>query len=140
MATLIEENKRIARRFPEEVATNRNLDAIDEICAEHVLDHGPLGDVRGRENLKEQLSMLQSAFGGFSATVEDVIAEDDTVFMRVTIRGTHEGEFLGIEPTGRTFEQQNMVITRLADGKIVERWIQPDMFGLMQQLGVVEAP
>lgn len=140
MATLIEENKRIARRFPEEVATNRNLDAIDEICAEDVLDHGPLGDVRGRENLKEQLSMLQSAFGGFSATVEDVIAEDDTVFMRVTIRGTHEGEFLGIEPTGRTFEQQNMVITRLADGKIVERWIQPDMFGLMQQLGVVEAP
>lgn len=140
MATLIEENKRIARRFPEEVATNQDVDVIDEICAEDVLDHGPLGDVRCRENLKEQLSMLQAAFEGFSATVEDVIAEDDTVFMRVTIRGTHEGEFLGIEPTGRTFEHQNMVITRLADGKIVERWIQPDMFGLMQQLGVVEAP
>ncbi|MFC7212528.1 ester cyclase [Saliphagus sp. GCM10025334] len=133
------ENKRVVRRFPEEVATG-NIDVIDEICAEDVIDHSPLGEIKGREELKKQTEYLLSAFGDFSATVEDIIAESDTVAMRVTLRGTHVGEFMGIEPTGKEFEIQNMVFTRMKDGKLAERWIQPDQFGLMQQLGVVESP
>lgn len=139
-ATTTEENKRVVRRFPEEVATEGNIDVIDEICAEDVLDHSPLGDVEGREELKEQASYLLTAFGDFSATVEDIIGEGDTVAMRVTVRGTHEGEFMGVEPTGEAFEVQNMVFTRVKDGQIAERWVQPDMLGMLQQLGVVEPP
>lgn len=138
--TTTEENKRIVRRFPEDVATEGNVELIDDLCAEDVIDHNPLGEANGREELKEHIGRLRTAFGDFSATVEDIVAEDDTVAMRVTLRGTHDGEFMGVEPTGREFEIQNMVFTRVTDGKIAERWVQPDVFGLLVQLGVVEPP
>ncbi|WP_380680232.1 ester cyclase [Salinigranum sp. GCM10025319] len=136
-----EENKRIARRYPEEVATGRNVDLIDELETEDFVEHGPFGqETRGPNADKERMREFLAAFPDFEATVEDVIAEGDTVAMRVRLRGTHEGEFMGIEPTGRSFEVQNMVFTRIRDGKVAERWIQPDTFALMQQLGVVELP
>jgi len=135
------ENKRIARRYPEEVATQKQLDVIDELEREDFVEHGPYGqEVHGPKADKEWMQGFQTAFPDFEATVEDIVAEDDTVAMRVTLRGTHEGEFMGIEPTGNSFEVQNMVFTRIEDGKLVERWVQPDSFGLMQQLGVVELP
>ena len=134
------ENKRIAQQFPEDVATKGNIDLIDDICTEGFTDHTPMWETRGRENAKQEMEELLSAFSDFSATVEDIIAEGDTVAMRVTLRGTHEGEFQNIEPTGKEFEVQNMIFTRIEDGKIAERWVQPDMLGLMQQLGVVDRP
>ncbi|WP_042662055.1 ester cyclase [Haloferax sp. ATB1] len=133
-------NERIARRFPEEVAGEGNIGLIDEICAEDVLDHSPLGEVRGRDELKAQISGIRDSFSDFSATVEDAITEGDTVAMRVTLRGTHDGTFMGIEPTGKTVEVGNMVFTRIEDDMIVERWVQPDMLGMLTQLGVVELP
>ncbi len=135
-----EENKQIARRFPEEIASEGNFDLIDEICAEDMIDHSPFWEMRGREAVKEQNRALFEAFGDFSATVEDIAAEGDTVAMRVTVRGTHEGEFMGLEPTGRSFEIGNMVFTRIEDGRIAERWVQPDMLGLLRQLGVETIP
>lgn len=136
----VEENKEIARRFPEEVATEGNLDLIDDICAEDILDHSPMWEVRGRDALKEQSRAVFEAFGDFSATVEDVVAEGDMVAMRVTVRGTHDGEFMGLEPTGRSFEFGNMVFTRIEDGRIAERWVQPDLLGLLRQLGAETIP
>ena len=139
-STSIEENKRVARRYPEEVATEHDVDLIDEICAEDVIDHGPLGEVHGQENLKEQMKYFHSTFGDFTATVEDIVAEEDIVAMRVTLRGRHDGEFMGVEPTGEVFEVGNMVFTRVEGGKIIERWVQPDTLGLLQQLGAVDLP
>lgn len=138
--TTIEENKRVARRFPEEVASEGRIELIDELCTPDVVDHSPLGEVEGREALKAQLTDLRNAFGDFTATVEDIVAEGDTVAMRVTLRGTHEGEFMGIGPTGADFEVENSVFTRLEDGKIVERWVQPDVLGMFRQLGVDTLP
>lgn len=133
----IEENKSIARRVPEEVATEGNFDLVDEIFTEDAIEHGPFGDANGREAVKEQIENFRTAFDGFSATVDDIVAEGDTVAMRVTLRGTHEREFRGIEPTGKSIEVQNMVFTRIEDGKIAERWLQPDMLALRQQLGAL---
>lgn len=65
------------------------------------------------------------------------MAEGDTAAMRVTLRGTHDGEFLGIEPTGESFGVQNMVFTRVSGGRIAERWLRPDTLGMLQQLGVL---
>lgn len=135
-----EENKRIVRRFPEEVSTYGDIDVIEELCTEDVIDHTPLGEIQGRDELEEQAKYVLSAFGDFSATVEDIIAEGDTVAMRVTQRGTHEDEIMGIEPTGKRFEFQNVMFARLEDGKVAERWVQPDQLSFMQQLGVIEPP
>lgn len=138
--TTTEENERIARRVPEDIATERNLDLIDELYTEDAIEHAPYGDSRGVAELRADFDRFLDAFPDFSATVEDVIAEGSMVAMRVTLRGTQEGEFMGIEPTDQEFEIQNMVFTRIEDGRIAERWIQPDMLGMLQQLGVVEPP
>jgi len=134
----IAETKRLARQVPEEIATERNLDLIDEIFAEDFVEHGPFGQENlGIAEARASLSGYLDAFPDFEATVEDIVAEGDTAAMRVTLRGTHEGEFMGIAPTGNTFEVQNMVFTRVADGKIVERWLVPDTAAMLQQLGVL---
>lgn len=136
----LEELKSIARQVPEEIATEGTLDRIDEVYAEDAIEHDPFGDHHGRAEIRESMEQVFAAFSDFSATVEDVIAEDDRVAMRVRLSGTHDGEFMGFEPTGRTFEVQNMVFTRIEDGQIAERWVQPDGFGQLAQLGVIDPP
>lgn len=133
-------NEALARRFPEDVATRGDLKLIDEICAPDVVDHSPLGEVEGREALKDQISGLREAFSDFSATVEDTVTEGDMVAMRVTLRGTHDGPFMGIEGTGKTFEAENMVFSRIEDGQIAERWVLPNMLGMLGDLGIVDVP
>lgn len=131
----------IARRVPEEIATGKNLDLVEEVYAEDCVEHGPFGqDTEGRDAVREQLETFTNAFPDFEATVDDVVTEGDTVAMRVTLSGTHEGPFMGIEPTGESFRVQNMVFTRVEDGRIVERWLQPDTLGMLAQLGVVDSP
>lgn len=138
--THVEENKRIARRVPEDIATERNVDLIDDVFAEDAVEHAPFGDSRGRAEIRADFERFLDAFPEFSATVEEIIAEGDTVAMRVTLRGVQDGEFMGMEPTGREFDVQNTVFTRVEDGKIVERWLQPDTLGMLEQLGAVESP
>lgn len=132
------DNVRLARRIPEEVATQGRLELIDELCSPDVVDHVPFGDSAGREGFRRNVETMRDAFEDFTAVVDDAIAEGDTVAMRLTLSGTHTGEFMGIPPTNRSFEVSNMVFTRIEDGRIVERWIQPDMLGMLQQLGVAE--
>jgi predicted ester cyclase len=140
MAATTEANERLARRVSEELATESDLDLIDEIFAADAVEHSPSGDHPGRQAIREEIGGLLAAFSDFSATVEDAVAEGDTVAMRVTLCGTHEGEFMGIEPTGNAFEVGNAVFTRIADGEVAERWVQPDMLGMLRQLEVVDAP
>lgn len=85
--TPLEENKRIARRFPEEVATGGNIDRIDDICTPDVIEHTPLGELRGREELKEQSEYIHAAFPDVAVTVEAAVAEGDVVAQRLTFRG-----------------------------------------------------
>ncbi|MFC6863214.1 ester cyclase [Halomicroarcula sp. GCM10025817] len=139
-APTLTDNKRIARQIPEAVATAGDLDLIDTICAVDLADHSPLGEIESRAEFREQMESIRGAFSDFSATVDDVVAEGDTVAMRVTLRGTHDGPFMGIEPTGNEFEVSNMVFTRIEDGKIAERWVLPDMLGMLQQVGAVDMP
>ena len=130
----------IARRVPEEVATERRFDLVEELFAEDCVEHGPLGTIEGREAVGAQLEGFITAFEDFSATVEEAIAEGDVVAMRVTLRGTHAGEFMGLEPTGKSFEITNLIWTRLEDGRIAERWLVPDMLPFLMQVGVEEFP
>ena len=136
--TSIEDYKQIARQIPEDVATEKKLDLIDDLQAENAVENDTFTVHRGREAIRDHLEGTFTSFPDLTATVEQIIGEGDTVAMRVTLRGTHEGKFMGIEPTGREFEVQNMVFTRVDDEKIIERRIQPDVFGMLQQLGVTD--
>ena len=136
-----EQNKAILRQAYD--AINRNdLDALDELVASDVTDHDPApGQGPGLEGVKGYFSSLHAAYPGFNMDVEDMIAEGDKVVARVTgSGGTHQGEFMGIAPTGNQVTFRGIDILRITDGKIVEHWGRFDDLGFLQQLGVVEQP
>lgn len=142
MATTEAANKEIVRRVSEEAFAKGNLNVIDEHFAEDFVAHNPaLPDgFDGREGYKKFIRMVRSAFPDLESTTEALIAEDDTVVERHVATGTHDGEFMEIEPTGKRVQAEGISIIRFDDGQIVEAWEQADMMGLLQQLGVVESP
>ena len=139
--TQLAENKEIARRFVEEFINEANYDTAEELLGEDIVDyHNLMGKTTGRDAVVEATKNVHSAFPDFTITPEEIIAEGDTVALWMTQRATHEGPFMGIEPTGKSFEIDAMAFLQLEDGKIVERRVRPDMLGLLGQLGVKELP
>lgn len=136
-----EENKAIVRRYVEEAVNQHNLEVLDEIFAPDFIDRtAPPDQASGIEGLKQFFAMMDSGFPDFHVTVEDLIAEGDRVAVRFIFNGTHQGEFMGIAPTGEQVTMQGIDILRIADSRIVELWGQEDMLGMMQQLGAIPAP
>jgi len=132
-----EQNKEIMRRFYEEFWCKSNVDAVDELVDPDFVDHQwPADWPQGLEGLKMLIRNLRKAFPDMHETVEDIIAEGDKVVGRFTLHGTHNGEFLGIPPTGKRVKMDGIDILRIKNGKIVEFWYKEDTLGLFGQLGV----
>jgi predicted ester cyclase len=132
-----EENKEIVRRFEDEVFKEGNLDLIDEVLAADAVLHYPNGEeIDGAAAFREEVESQFAAFPDLTQTTEHIIAEDDMVVTRLVVRGTHQGEFMGHAATGNEFEIDEVHIARLEGGKIVERWSQADVMGMLEQLGV----
>jgi steroid delta-isomerase-like uncharacterized protein len=133
------QNKAVAKRFYE--AWNaRDLDAFDEIIAPDAVDHdvqNPFRDMRGPAGAKRTARMYHSAFSDSRFEVHEQIAEGDFVVTRWTGIGTHDGELMGMAPTGKSVEIAGITIDRIADDKIVESWTCFDTLGMMQQLGAI---
>jgi predicted ester cyclase len=134
-----EENKAIVQRFNElfgECWRTGNVDILDEVLAPDFVYHSPgaAPDLRG---FKLSLLMLSVGLHDLRYMVEDLFAEGDKVADRMTWQATHQAELMGFPPTGNTVTGTEMHISRIAEGKIVERWGQGDNLGLMQQLGAV---
>jgi steroid delta-isomerase-like uncharacterized protein len=134
-----EENKILSRRVVEEVLVAGNLDVVDEIVSEDYVHHDPAmpEEGHGRESFKEFASMYRSAFPDVHVEIEDMIAEGDRVATRWVASGTHEGELMGISPTGNRVTVVGNTIERIAEGQIAETWDNYDALGMMQQLGVI---
>jgi predicted ester cyclase len=134
----VEENKAVYRRFVEEVINQGNLDPIEEIFSPDYLDHSaPPGAPPGLDAVRMIPKMFRGGFPDLHFTIESMVGEGDKVATYVVGRGTHDGPFLGIPPTGRQATWESMGIFRVVDGKIVEHWGQPDLMGLLQQLGAI---
>lgn len=137
------QNKKIILRWREE-RRKGNWSIIDELHAPDYVGHisfVPGGIIRGREALKQLFVGYWAAFDVHATPKPDLlIAEDDFVAHRETVRVKHKGVFQGIPPTGKEATITSMDIYRIVDGKIVEQWTESDMLGLMQQLGVTSAP
>lgn len=136
-----EENKALFRRTYEELFNQGNLAIADQVVAPDFINHeAPPGiPNRGPEAMRQVVMMLRTAFPDLHFTVEELVAEGDTVAGRVTMSGTHEGPFMGIAPTGRAIRQAHMHFVRFADGKAIEQRGVRDDLGMMQQLGVIPA-
>jgi steroid delta-isomerase-like uncharacterized protein len=138
-----EENKVLTRRswvIVSEGDLDTLEDALAEVYAEDIVVHEPDEDVRGVEGLKQFVTMIRSAIPDLHITLEDDIAEGDKVVSRWSAQGTHQGELMGIAPTGNQVIITGITIHRIEEGKIVEEWENWDALGLMQQIGAIPSP
>jgi len=134
----VEENKAIARDYFEAIE-NKDLDWIDDHIAPDFVRHDPglPFEVRGPEGVRQLADVFHTGFPDLRLDIEDVIGEGDKVLVRLTIRGTHQGELMGITPTGKEVEVPVLDLFRIADGRLAEHWAAIDNLGMMRQLGIV---
>ena len=134
-----EANQAIVRRMFEELFNRQNLAVVDEVMISDFIHHGPgTRVIQGSEHFKNPV--LHRAFPDLHFTIEDMLAEGDQVVTRWTLRGTHQGEFMDLPPTGKPVTWSGINITRLEEGKAVEDWVEQDSLGLMQQLAGTTQP
>jgi len=127
-----DQNKAAVRECYEK-ASDGQFDALHEVVSADYVLHPE--EIRGVEGLTEMVEGYRSALAGLTVTVEHQFTEGDYVATRTTIRGRHEGELMGLPPTGREVEFSALVISRCRDGKIEEEWELADTMGLLQQVG-----
>jgi steroid delta-isomerase-like uncharacterized protein len=115
-----------------------DLTIADEIFATDFVNHDPNDpNIIDLESYKGFIAATRNAFPDFHVAGKDTVDEGDKVASRWTIAGTHQGELLGIPPTGKQATWTGITIYRFAGGKIVEAWWMKDVLGLLQQLGVI---
>jgi len=133
-----EQNKAIVRRLFEELWNKGNLSVAEELYAPNYTHHDPSTPDfgRGPESERKRATLYRTAFPDLKLTIEDIIAEGETVMARWSCRGTHKGDLSGIAPTGKQFTISGVTIARLTNGKLAEGYVNWDALGLMQQLGV----
>jgi steroid delta-isomerase-like uncharacterized protein len=138
----VEENKAVARRWFEDLFNTGDLEVADEIIAPDHVNHDPtLPDIPpGSEGQKQVVNLYRSAFTNAHISVEDQVAEGDKVVTRWRGSGTHQGELMGVAPTGNQVRVTGITINRVSEGKIVESWTNYDALGMMQQIGAVPEP
>ncbi len=137
----VETNKAAFKRFHEAANTGDAeflFTTIDELVAPDAAIRTPLPiDATGAEALKQVWAMLLRIYPDIHLRVEDLIAEADKVVGRTTVTGTHEGEFMGVAPTGNSITYNEIFIFRFADGRVVETWGVVDVYAQMKQIGVI---
>ncbi len=134
-----EQNKTVVRRLFDELWNKGNLLVADELIAPIYVHHDDstpdLG--KGPESEKKRVNLYRTAFHDFRLSIEDLLADGETVVARWSCRGVHKGELNGIAPTGKQFAITGITICRFDHGKIVEGFVNWDALGLMRQLGAV---
>lgn len=135
----IERNIAATRRLFEEGFTRGNADVCAELVAPDAIEH-QRGLKGGIEGAKETIGTLHEWFSDFELTIDDLVAQDDQVWIRATGRGLNTGSIFGRPPTGRRAEITVFDQVRLRDGRIVEHWGVPDQLGLLMQLGLFGRP
>ena len=134
-----EENKAVVRRLIEELWNAGNPELADQIYAADYVRHGPHAEspIRGSAALKQFAYMYLSAVPDLHHEIEDQFAREDGVVSRMTARGTHRGEMMGIAATGKPITFSMFIQHRIAGGKIVEEWISYDLHAILQQVGAL---
>jgi steroid delta-isomerase-like uncharacterized protein len=136
-----EQNKSIVRRWVEEGWNKGNLAIVDQLYAPNFVQHEPAPEtVNSSEALKQYVGAYRTAFPDLYLKPEDLIAEGDKVTLRFTSGGTQNGPLMGMPATGKKGAITGIVIFRLENSRIAEAWVNIDLLGLLQQLGMIPMP
>ncbi len=134
----VEANKATMKKFVEFINT-----ASEQLAAELIAEDavffvpGRPDPLRGPAGYMSIIGMMRSGFPDITWTLDETIAEDDRLAARFTMRGTHQGSFFGVPPSGKKIEVRAMNFYRFSNGQFVEEFGQPDLLGLMQQIGAI---
>jgi steroid delta-isomerase-like uncharacterized protein len=131
----VDDPREPVRRFHSELLSARDPAVVDAFFAEEFASHNnPPGFPPGRDGVKRFFEMFRDAFPDVTVAIDELVADGDRVAVATTVTGTHEGELMGIEPTGRRVSVTGIDIVRVVDGRIVEHRGLTDIVGLMRQL------
>jgi steroid delta-isomerase-like uncharacterized protein len=134
------DNRVKSRSIFEEVWNQQKMEKIDELVSADYVHHDVQSpDQKGIEAYKQFVHLYLTAFPDIHFNIEDEISDADTVVIRWTVTGTHNGDLPGLPRTGRPISLTGITIARLSDGKFVESWNNWDALGMMQQLGAISA-
>ena len=132
----MEKNRIIARRIYDEVMGKGNLKVIDELFAPNFVDHSLNSGKAGIKDVKNAFLEFKYAFPDGRAEIKDMLADGDKVVTRFIWHATHEGEFMGVAPTGKKVSINVIDVFLIKNGKLLERWGVEDNLSMWQQLGV----
>jgi steroid delta-isomerase-like uncharacterized protein len=134
------ENEAVVRRFFEEFCNGRRADLADELIADDYVSYGPQAPpAHGPDEVKDRVGLYQETVDGHWE-VQEMFSAGDRVVARWIGSGTHRGELMGVDPTGKPISVDAISIFRVADRKITEEWTVWDALGMLQQVGAVPAP
>ncbi|WP_158057317.1 ester cyclase [Halorussus halophilus] len=132
-----ESNKKLVRSNFEQLWNEGEYGLIEEICTDAYAAHEPMAGDMDRDEFEAFVRGVHAGFPDVHFEIEDILAEGDEVFVRYIGTGTHDGEFMGIDGTGRKVTVPGMALFRLDDGKIAESWSNWDAFAMLSQLGLL---
>ena len=132
-----DERRNMLRRFTDEAWNNGRLDICDEIYAPNCSFHDPSFPVDGVAGIKEQITQLRQAQPDLHMDVHDILVDGDLTVARWTCGGTARNEFRGMPPTGKTYVMTGMTCDKWDGDRIVEEWVNYDLLGALQQLGLI---
>jgi predicted ester cyclase len=127
------DNVTVVRRFFDEAVNKRNYQILDEIFAPGFEHHQFKDAKKGPEGVRDLVKMFEESFPDIHVTIEDYLPSSDCVVCRGYIEGTHQKEFMGIQPRGEYVKVPFIDIWKFKDGKATEYWLQMDLMGLAQQ-------
>jgi steroid delta-isomerase-like uncharacterized protein len=127
------ENKAVSARFIEEVFNDGNYDVVDVLVADDFVAHVGASD-QGRETFTEMVRSYRNGFSDYHCVINDQIAESDRVVTRWSFSGTQDGQLMGLPPSGKCVTVTGVAIDRIADGKLIESWLEMDAQRMLQEL------
>jgi predicted ester cyclase len=130
----------LLRRIFDEIINEGRLNVVDELFAPDFVDHGPMGDIQGREEFKSLVAQWRSAVPDVHCVVENVVTDGELAGWLVRTTGTHTGDGLGFPATGKPFETVSANLGRLRDGRAVEHWSEQGMLPMLAQIGALPLP
>ncbi|HZO78826.1 MAG TPA: ester cyclase [Solirubrobacteraceae bacterium] len=132
-----EDVRKMVARFYDEINAG-NLGVIDELIADDFVDREEFpGIPPDKEGTRQFFTTFRAAFPDMRMDAHDVLVDGDLVCVRSTMSGTHEGNFMGMPPSGKRFEVTGIDLIRVRDGQVTEHWGVMDAMKMMQQLGAI---
>lgn len=133
----VEQNKAVIRRTMDEIWSKGNLSLIPELFTSDYTSYNSSGkNVLGHEGFKKMVEAARVAYPDLLCTIDQLVAEGDSVVCRYTLTGTHKGEYQGLAPTGKKVSVLCLFLTIMKDGKSAETWALGETLASYRQLGI----